>query len=350
MCVASAPRPVMPSSSDSLSVHRAIRDRRSVVSPAETEAPRRGRSQRSRARTVSGSGAVPGSRAASRARTRWRTSGAAERSSSGPSADRARPLASWPPTRPEVRVAASQAVARCVQRSCAGSSAQSSYAGVGAYRSSASPSEASSPAAKASSAQKAATGSGTSRVVAVRFSSRTLSPCGPQYRGAAAVPVLQQLLDGVHGQERLTGRRTVHSLWIAVGDRLHGRRPRLRYAVGASRPQMQGGLAGQHHGAGRHRQQQPVVAQPLHRRGGVRGHLPVRRPPHQPVQHGQGLGRGGVQQLAHPGPVGEERGQGGHGGDRVVRGGQPGRGQDLLEAARGHAGGRLGDGRPEAGG
>ncbi len=142
-CVDSAPRPVTPSSSASDSVHRAIRARR----PSSGCGPRSGRSQPSRASTDSADGEVPSGSPASRLSTRCRTSGAAERSSPGPSADNVRSFASRPPTTPDVRVAVSHACASRDQRSAAGCSSHSSWSGVAAYRSSASPSEANRPAA-----------------------------------------------------------------------------------------------------------------------------------------------------------------------------------------------------------
>ncbi len=104
---------------------------------------------------------------------------------------------------------------------------------------------------------------------------------------------------------------------------------------------MQGDLAGQDDRAGRGRQQQAAVEQPAQVRRGVGGDLAVGRAPGQAFQYVEGGGRGPGEQLRHPGPVGEQGGERGDGGDGVVGGGQTGGGEDLLDAAGGHPGGGL---------
>ncbi len=142
--VESAPRPVTPSNSASVSAHWARRERRSSAGSGEDAAAagpspavaavgpvdRAARPRRCAAGAPSAAASgppvagtdVPGGRVASRARARRRTSGAGERSRCGPRAASARPLASAVPTTPGVRVAASQPAASTAQRSWSGSS------------------------------------------------------------------------------------------------------------------------------------------------------------------------------------------------------------------------------------
>lgn len=172
---ARAPRPVRPRSSASLSV-QVVRWSRKSRPSGPVGPPRSGRCQRSAGSRVSAAAVPPGGSSASRARVAWRTGGARVRSSSAPSAARALPLPSGVPVRPATRVVASQSRASSSQRSATGCWSQLSYAGVGAQRSSASPSGASRPETYASSSQKAATGSEHSSVSAARFRSRTPRP------------------------------------------------------------------------------------------------------------------------------------------------------------------------------
>ncbi len=166
-------------------------------------------------------------------------------------------------------------------------------------------------------------------------------PAGPQHRRAALVPLLQQLLDGRQRRQGLPGRGGVHNLWTVRGGRLHLRRYRLRRAVRPARAQVQGDLAGQDDRARRGRQQQAAVQQMAQVRRRIVGDLAVRRSPHQPVQHLAGLLGQAGEEPRHPLPVGEQLTERRHGGDRVVRRGQPDDGQDLLDPARRHPRRRL---------
>ncbi len=157
---------------------------------------------------------------------------------------------------------------------------------------------------------------------------------------------------------RLPGGGAVHGLGIARrgGGRGLGL-DRLDGAVRAAAAQVQGEFTGQDDAAGAGGQQQAAGQQPLDRAlrvlrgdraGGVRDGAGGRAPD-QPLQQPQrGLGGGGEQRVA-AGAVAEQRGERGDGGDRVGRRGLPGGGEQLLEAGRGHAGARLGEGRAEAG-
>ncbi len=75
--------------------------------------------------------------------------------------------------------------------------------------------------------------------------------------------------------------------------------------------------------------------------------LPVRRAPHQSLQHLPGRSGQGVQERRHPRPVGEQPAERGHGGDGVMGRGETGRREDLLDPPRRHPRRRLPHGRPE---
>lgn len=119
--------------------------------------------------------------------------------------------------------------------------------------------------------------------------------------------------------------------------------------MGAPAAQMERRFPRQHDIAGTRGDQQAPVQQPLEMRGRAVGDPAVGRAPQQLVEDGDGFGGRGVEQRRHPGTIGEQPGERGGRGDRVVGGGQPGRGDDLLKPPRRHPRHGLGDGRAQAG-
>ncbi len=178
---------------------------------------------------------------------------------------------------------------------------------------------------------------------------------GAQHGGRFGAPQVQRLLDGPHGGERLRGCGAVGLPRVVPGRRCHGRGLRLDLPVGASAAQVQRHLARQDHVVGARGQQRAPGQQPLDGGPGLGGADPaggrgtVRRTPHQPPQHVLDPGNRGGEQRLRPLAVRPQGGQRGDGADRVVGGGQPGVGQDVLEPPRGEPGGGLGEGRAEPG-